>query len=49
MLLEKADIVATPGVGLGPHGEGYIRMCLTVEVDRLREAVERIKGLGVRG
>ena len=43
LLLEKADIVTTPGVGFGPNGEGYIRMTLTVEKERMKEAVERIK------
>jgi LL-diaminopimelate aminotransferase len=42
-LLEKADIVATPGVGLGKNGEGYIRMAVTVEKDRIKEAIRRIK------
>lgn len=41
--LEKADIVATPGVGFGAFGEGYIRMTLTVEKARLLSAVERLK------
>jgi LL-diaminopimelate aminotransferase len=45
MLLEKANIVTTPGVGLGPNGEGYIRMALTVPEQRLKEAVDRIKRL----
>jgi len=40
--LDKADIVATPGVGFGPAGEGYIRMALTVSKDRIAEAVERL-------
>jgi len=44
-LLEKADIVTTPGVGFGPNGEGYIRLALTVSEERLKEAVERIKRL----
>ncbi|MGE5308338.1 MAG: LL-diaminopimelate aminotransferase [Deltaproteobacteria bacterium] len=42
-LLEKANIVATPGVGFGAPGEGYIRFALTVGKDRMKEAVERIK------
>ena len=42
-LLEKADIVATPGNGFGENGEGYIRMVITVDKKRLAEAVERIK------
>ena len=44
-LLEKADIVTTPGVGFGPNGEGFIRMTLTVCKARLEEAVDRIKRL----
>lgn len=42
-LLEKADIVATPGNGFGEHGEGYIRMAVTVDKSRIKEAVERIR------
>ncbi|MEJ2745973.1 MAG: LL-diaminopimelate aminotransferase, partial [bacterium] len=45
-LLQKAGIVATPGNGLGPSGEGYVRMALTVPEERLREAVERIGAMG---
>lgn len=40
--LDEADIVATPGVGFGPAGEGYIRMALTVHKDRITEAVQRL-------
>ncbi len=47
MLLEKAGIVATPGVGFGGYGEGYIRFALTQSVDRINEAVERMRKLGV--
>jgi len=42
-LLKEADIVATPGVGFGRYGEGYIRMALTVPKERIREALERLK------
>jgi len=45
-LLEKAGIVTTPGSGFGEGGEGYIRFALTVEKERLQEAVERIKKIG---
>ena len=41
-LLEKGGIVVTPGNGLGPGGEGYIRMALTIAEDRIYEALERI-------
>ena len=46
-LLEKADVLAIPGLGYGPHGDGYVRMSLTVSGDRngemLEEAVRRIE------
>ncbi|MBL7196633.1 MAG: LL-diaminopimelate aminotransferase [Candidatus Omnitrophica bacterium] len=42
-LLSKADIVATPGVGFGKYGEGYIRFALTVSAQRIKEAVERLR------
>jgi LL-diaminopimelate aminotransferase len=43
LLLEQAGIVATPGVGFGSSGEGYVRFALTKEVERIREAVSRIE------
>lgn len=43
LLLEKADIVVTPGVGFGKYGEGYIRMALTVSKERIEEAISRLK------
>lgn len=43
ILLEKADIVATPGVGFGKYGEGYIRLALTVPEERIKEAIARLK------
>lgn len=42
-MLEKADIVVTPGNGFGKYGEGYIRMALTVDCGKLEEVIERIK------
>lgn len=42
-LLMDAGIVTTPGVGMGSSGEGYIRFALTVNEDRIKQAVERIK------
>jgi len=43
MVLEKANIVITPGIGMGESGEGYVRMALTVSKERMQEAVERLK------
>ncbi len=42
LLLEKANLVVTPGVGFGKYGEGYIRMALTVPEERINEAIERV-------
>lgn len=43
LLLEKANVVATPGVGFGAAGEGYIRFAMTACEERIKEAVERIE------
>ncbi len=45
LLLETCGIVATPGVGFGPIGEGYVRFALTVGKERLEEAADRIRRL----
>lgn len=42
-LLDEANIVVTPGTGYGKHGEGYIRISLTVPDDRLDKAVARLE------
>jgi LL-diaminopimelate aminotransferase len=44
-LLNEAGIVSTPGNGFGEPGEGYVRFALTVDKDRLAEAVERLSKL----
>jgi len=42
-LFEKAAVVVAAGTAYGQHGEGYIRISLTVPDQRLEEAMERIK------
>jgi len=42
MVLDKADVVVTPGSAYGEYGEGYFRISLTIEDSRLEEALERI-------
>jgi LL-diaminopimelate aminotransferase len=44
-LLNEAGIVATPGNGFGPSGEGYARFALVQELPRLKEAAERLSKL----
>jgi LL-diaminopimelate aminotransferase len=46
-LLTEAGIVTTPGNGFGAAGEGYVRMALTVTKDRILEAVDRMKSIGI--
>ncbi|MBU4511519.1 LL-diaminopimelate aminotransferase [bacterium] len=45
LLLEKTGIIVTPGIGYGEYGEGYVRIALTVDENRLGEAIERLKKL----
>jgi LL-diaminopimelate aminotransferase len=42
-LLEETGIVATPGVGFGQYGEGYIRFSITQPTERIELAVERLE------
>ena len=41
-LLEEADVVASPGAAFGPAGEGYLRLALVENENRLRQAVRQI-------
>jgi len=47
LLLSKTGIVTTPGVGFGAAGEGYVRMTITVEKERLEEALYRMEKAGM--
>jgi LL-diaminopimelate aminotransferase len=47
-LLTEAAVVTTPGVGFGTSGEGYIRIALTVDKEKIAEVVKRIKNLGFK-
>jgi len=42
-LLNEAHVVGTPGAGFGPSGEGYFRLSAFGFVDKVQEAIERIK------
>ncbi len=44
-LLEKANVVGTPGSGFGPSGEGYFRLTAFGNYENTVEAVDRIKRL----
>ena len=42
-LLEKAQVVGTPGEGFGKNGEGFFRLTAFNTPERTREAMERLK------
>jgi LL-diaminopimelate aminotransferase len=42
-LLTEAGIVATPATGFGAQGEGFVRLTVCADKQRLAEAVERMK------
>jgi len=46
-LLQETGIVATPGVGFGASGEGYVRFAITRPVARIQEAIGRMRGMGL--
>ncbi len=42
MLLEKGDVAVSPGSGFGSAGEGFVRMALVENENRLRQAIRQI-------
>ena len=44
-LLEKANVVGTPGSGFGPHGEGYFRLTAFNTKENTLVAIERINNM----
>ncbi len=47
LLLEKAHVAVAPGIGFGEYGDGYVRVGFLTDEDRLVEAANRIKKLGL--
>ena len=41
-IFEETHVVVAPGTGYGQHGEGYIRISVTMQDSRLEEALTRI-------
>jgi len=47
-VLQETGVVVTPGNAFGPGGEGYVRVSLIADCDRLGEAMDRIRKAGFR-
>lgn len=45
MLLERANVIGTPGVGFGQYGEGYFRLTTFNTAELTSEAMQRIDSL----
>jgi alanine-synthesizing transaminase len=43
LLVEKADVAVSPGLGFGEYGEGYVRIALVENEHRIRQAARNIK------
>jgi len=43
LLLEKALVAVSPGIGFGPLGEGYVRFALIENEQRTRQALRGIR------
>ncbi len=44
-LLQEAEIAVSPGVGFGEYGEGYVRISLVENEQRIRQAARNVKRL----
>jgi LL-diaminopimelate aminotransferase len=47
-ILQQTGVVVTPGNAFGVGGEGYVRVSLIAECDRLAEVLRRLKQAGIR-
>ncbi|MGD1937359.1 MAG: aspartate aminotransferase [Cyanophyceae cyanobacterium] len=47
-VLEQTGVVMTPGNAFGEGGEGYVRVSLIADCDRLGEALSRLEKAGIR-
>ena len=45
MLIDKAKVAVSPGIGFGAHGEGYVRFALVENEHRIRQAIRGIRGV----
>jgi len=43
LLIEKADVAVAPGIGFGEHGDGYVRLALVENEQRIRQAARGLR------
>ncbi len=43
LLIERAHVAVSPGVGFGEHGEGYVRLALVENEQRIRQAARNVR------
>src|SRR5437763_62489 len=43
LLVEKAEVAVSPGAGFGEHGEGFVRIALVENEQRIRQAARNIR------
>src|SRR5437763_3303325 len=43
LLVEKADLAVSPGVAFGEHGEGYVRIAMVENEQRIRQAARNVR------
>lgn len=45
LLLDKAKVAVSPGIGFGERGEGYVRICLTYPDEVIEKALRNIQSV----
>jgi alanine-synthesizing transaminase len=49
LLIEKAEIAVSPGLGFGEYGEGFVRIALVENEHRIRQAARNLKKFLAQG
>ena len=43
LMIEKADVAVSPGIGFGEYGDGYVRLAIVENEQRIRQAARGIR------
>src|SRR5690349_2032264 len=43
LMVEKSGVAVSPGVGFGEHGEGYVRIAMVENEQRIRQAARGVR------